>query len=221
MDVSREHFPGMGFPQNGSGEMCRGIRTPQFSSSCKRRHTWERWWRPCQGIHGDHTRPWSEKEGEMRSMERLRNSSDCTRRHRSLCCYTAPLLRQAEGPLWGSSLGSQHLAWANRTNNSTNNTGHRFQHIAHLRPPSPARSKDWQQRTPWRLHWAQGKVGERRHRAWRNSWVTPNHLRHLTCILKATGNAYSFANGLFKCIFALAEKSPFRSRLKVEELLHK
>lgn len=30
MDISREHFPRIGFPQHGSGEMYRGIRTPQL-----------------------------------------------------------------------------------------------------------------------------------------------------------------------------------------------
>lgn len=35
LKVSREHFPGMG---NFPGNMCREIRTPQFSSSYKRMH---------------------------------------------------------------------------------------------------------------------------------------------------------------------------------------
>lgn len=30
MDISKEHFPRIGFPQHGSGEMYRGIRTPQL-----------------------------------------------------------------------------------------------------------------------------------------------------------------------------------------------
>lgn len=87
--------------------------------------------------------------------------------------------------------------------------------------PSPGDAKAGSGGLPWRLQQAQEKVRQRQLWTWRNSWMTLNHLMHQTCILKATGRAFSFANELFKCIFTLGRKSPFGSRFKVEKLLHK
>lgn len=106
--------------------------------------------RPSQGAHGDHTRPWSEKEDEMRSLERLRNSGLHIGAPQPL--LSSPLLKQRraspESPRWGLSTWPETAGQTAQTHSTDYNT----QHVCTPRtPPLPGQCKGWQQRTPWRL----------------------------------------------------------------------
>lgn len=92
--------------------------------------------RPSQGAHGDHTGPRSEKEDEMRSLERLRNSGLHTGALQPL--LRSPLLKQRraspESPRWGLSTWPET---AGQTTAQTQSTDYNTQHVCAPRAPSP------------------------------------------------------------------------------------
>lgn len=187
----------------GQGKCVEGSGPHNSHPAAKGRSTWEGWWTPSEGAHGDNTRQRSErkvKSDQCKGFEVLWTSHGGDG---NLSLFR-PLLK-AEPPFsggqtdkqrappepsrWGLSTWpeldkeqcKQHMAQIQISTHSTS--------VSPGPPGSPAWSwcKGWQWRTALAFTKGPRKVREKQHWTRRNSWVTPQQLMPLTCILKATG----------------------------------
>lgn len=160
----------------GQGKCVEGSGPHNSHPAAKGRSTWEGWWTPSEGAHGDNTRQWSErkvKSDQCKGFEVLWTShGGMATFHYSGLCSKQNLLsledrQTSRGPLL-SLLAGVSVPGQSWTKNSANNTWHRFrfQHTARLWalvPQAPWPGPDAKAGSggpPWSLLRAQGRSGK-------------------------------------------------------------
>lgn len=115
----------------GQGRCIGGSGPHNFQPAAKGGATWERWWMPRVGAHGDSTRQWSKKVklDPRKSAEVLWTSRTGIATFyylalsQKLNLFSLEVRQPSRGHSWVSSLGSRHLAgMGQRTAQTTHGT---------------------------------------------------------------------------------------------------